>query len=557
MAVKKRARKKARKKKAGPAKKKAQRKPKKKSHKARLKKRPLRGRFRKLRELREGVECTFSIENQRAERVTISCVDSRTGRPVRVKSVEPDERVPQDSFEGQKWVAKVGPRSVAAYQATPRVPVWTLLDAENDFVPPLPIGDNGDLNEAIPTAKVYQQATGEVKAVMVFVEFPDVRHDRSVEEACSIISRDAKDWYRIESYGRLRFEVTLHGDWQMMPKRTTAYSDIQSDANAHREYISTALSLFATGSINYNDYDIAYVVAAKTPEVPGVLFNSPTLSAGIEVPTNNGTVWHAVTFGRDSYERGYHVLLHETGHLFGLPDLYLFNSTDWLEPVGAWDIMCDLDLGQHFLGWHKYKFGWLDESQLFYLKSGEVSLPLAPFESAEGVKMILLPSESKSRLYVVEIAQALGANQEYRDKGILVYTVDAAVETGKRPVSVVSGLDESPSANETKKYGALCVAYLAPGETQTFGLSDGRKIEITNEKQSGSGFQVRARQFAATRTMRSVRRTRNPGKDRSVVLGSHAAPNAPVCAASAFFPLTDNLGQLTRSNGRSLSTQAD
>ena len=165
--------------------------------------------MRELRELREGLECKFSIENQRAERVTIFCVDSHTGKLVRVKSVEPDERVPQDSFEGQKWVAKVGPRAVAAYQATPRLPVWTLLDdAENDFVPPLSIGNNSDLNEAIPTAKVYQQATGEVKAVMVFVEFPDVRHDRTVEEACSIITGDAKDWYRIESYGRLRFEVT-------------------------------------------------------------------------------------------------------------------------------------------------------------------------------------------------------------------------------------------------------------------------------------------------------------------------------------------------------------
>lgn len=256
MAVKKKARKKARKKKQSPvvakkaAKKKSKKKTKKKRHKVRFKTRPLRGRFRELRELRGGIECKFSIENQRAERVMIFCVDSGTGKLVRVKSVEPDERVQQDSFEGQKWVAKVGPRAVAAYQVTRRLPVWTLLDnAENDFVPPLPIGDNSDLNEAIPTTKAYQQATDDVKAVMVFVEFPDVRHDRTVEEACSIIAGGAKEWYRIESYGRLRFEVTPHGDWQMMPERTTAYGDIQSDANAHREYISTALSLFPTGSM--------------------------------------------------------------------------------------------------------------------------------------------------------------------------------------------------------------------------------------------------------------------------------------------------------------------
>ena len=239
-------------------------------------------------------------------------------------------------------------------------------------------------------------------------------------------------------------------------QKTTDYDNIQSDANGHREVHQHGVELVPTGSINYDDYDIAYVVAAKTPEVPEVLFNSPTLSAGIEVLTNNGTVVHAVTFGRDSYERGFHVLLHETGHLFGLPDLYLFPRRDqvfsapkdWLNPVGAWTL-CATSIWATTFGWHKYKLGWLDESQLFYLKSGEILLPLAPFESVEGVKMILLLAESESKMYVVEIAQPLGKNQEYRDKGILVYTVDAAVKTGERPVSVVSGLDENPSADET------------------------------------------------------------------------------------------------------------
>ena len=76
----------------------------------------------------------------------------------------------------------------------------------------------------------------------VFVEF-DVRHDRTVEEACSIITGNANEWYRLQSYGRLRFEVTPHGDWQMMPEDDDC--DIsKANASGHREYISTALSLF-------------------------------------------------------------------------------------------------------------------------------------------------------------------------------------------------------------------------------------------------------------------------------------------------------------------------
>src|SRR4029434_10283216 len=54
-------------------------------------------------------------------------------------------------------------------------------------IPQLAIGNNSDLNEAIPTVEAYQRATGDVKAVMVVVEFPDVRHDLTVEESCSII----------------------------------------------------------------------------------------------------------------------------------------------------------------------------------------------------------------------------------------------------------------------------------------------------------------------------------------------------------------------------------
>jgi M6 family metalloprotease-like protein len=442
------------------------------------------------------VECSFTVENRRAEAVTLYQVAPGEGQLVRVRRINSGERIVQESFEGRRWLARVGQRSIAAYQVTPRLPVWALGNAENEFMPVLPIGGNSDLNEAAETSRAYQRATGDVKAVMVFIEFPDVRHQATTAAVATRVVGHVKEWYRGESYGRLRFEVTPFGDWLNMARNTTDYSDIQSDGNAHIEYIRAALSLFADGSVNYGDYDIAYIVAAKTPDGSRVLYNSPTLSAGIEVPTNNGTVRHVVTFGRDCYERSCHVLLHETGHLFGLPDLYLFNNVDWLSPVGAWDIMCHLDLGQHFLGWHKYKLGWLDESQLFKLKSAEVSLLLHPFEMLQGIKMLVIESESASKVYVVEIAQSLGEAREYRDKGVLVYTVDAAAETGKQPVAIVSGRDRKPTEEDSARYGPLCAAYLAPGATQTFELGERRRIEVTNERQVGSAFQVKARQFS-------------------------------------------------------------
>ena len=234
------------------------------------------------------------------------------------------------------------------------------------------------------------------------------------------------------------------------------------------------------------------MVAAKTPEddplYHEVLHNSPTLSADIPVETNNGTIRHAVTFGRDSYTRGFRVLVHETGHLFGLPDLYLFKpETDLRAPVGAWDIMCDLDQGRHFLGWHKYKLDWLDESQLIYFSSGELSVRLTSLESAQGVKMIVLPSEDSSRLYIVEIAQALGEEKkEFRNKGLLIYTVDAKKATGFEPVRVL----RCGSRSEDPAVGMRCNDYLAPGESQILRLPNGAQAEVFNREQHGADFQV-------------------------------------------------------------------
>jgi M6 family metalloprotease-like protein len=439
------------------------------------------------------VECTFAIENCRAEPVDIYRLSSGGEEPTKSLTVGPGQTVLQESCETERWSAKVGDLPVAGYQVTPRVPCWKIVDAVTGFVPRLPVGDNSHLNEAPNTAEFYQKATGTVRAIMVFVQFPDCAGTKPTRDVAAHVTGDARNWYMKESYGRLSFTVTPCGEWRLMPEKATAYEQIARDGNAHRDYISTALRLFAPDEINFGDYDIAYVVAAETPE--NVLPNSPTLSAGIDVPTNNGTVRHAVTFGRDCYTRTFNVLLHETGHLMGLPDLYTFGKTypDLIQPAGAWDIMCHLDGGKHYLGWHKYKLGWLDESQLLYVKSGEVSVTLHDFGSPYGIKLIVLPAESASKVYVVEVAQPLSSEPELCCHGILVYTVDASLATGGDPVKLASGPDAAPEPDETERYGARYYACLPAGDTQLFDLEQGDKIAVTNERQDGSHFLVRVK----------------------------------------------------------------
>lgn len=442
----------------------------------------------------KGCRGPMLVENYRAETVNIFCTGGDEAEAVMIRVLAPGERAVLESFQGDYWEAMAGGRVVSAYQLCARRPVWAITAVDCDFVPELPSVGNENLNETYDPRPIDLAAVGVVKALMVFVDFPDVRARVSPANAKNLIVGEAADWFRKESYGRLRFTVDSPVlEWRRMPQAATAYADIKANWSSHQAYIETALGLFSREEIDFHPYQIVYVVAAESPaddpRYEGVLDNSPTLSAGIEVETDSGTVRHAVTFGRDSYHRGYRVLVHETGHLFGLPDLYLFHvdaDGSIFTPAGVWDIMCDLDHGCHFLGWHKYKLGWLDESQLIYFSAGEICETLTSLETAHGVKMIVLPGEHSSQLYIVEVAQPLGEDGWFRDKGLLIYAVDASVATGHQPVSV---LDCSTAAADDE-VGIRCNAYLAAGQSRHVRLPNGARVEVTNRKRIGTGFEV-------------------------------------------------------------------
>jgi hypothetical protein len=74
----------------------------------------------------------------------------------------------------------------------------------------------------------------------------------------------------------------------------------------------------------------------------------------------------------------------------------------------------------------------------------------------------------------------------------LVYTVDAAVPTGRDPVRVVSGPEPPHHPDQSERFDA----YLPPGSMQVFDLDNDEKIEVTNERQEGPHFFVRAKRLS-------------------------------------------------------------
>ncbi|NED00244.1 M6 family metalloprotease domain-containing protein, partial [Streptomyces sp. SID6648] len=108
------------------------------------------------------------------------------------------------------------------------------------------------------------------------------------------------------------------------------------------------------------------------------------------VPVSNASfVYSRQDDGSGSYgETGYRVLPHENGHVFGLPDLY---TQEGGGAVGHWDIMSeDWGADNDLLGWHKWKLGWLDPTQVHCASApGTTEYTLTPLARKGGDKLVV------------------------------------------------------------------------------------------------------------------------------------------------------------------------
>jgi hypothetical protein len=153
--------------------------------------------------------------------------------------------------------------------------------------------------------------------------------------------------------------------------------------------------------------------------------------------------------------------VHELGHVMGLPDLYPHEPEErrgTCRPaapgenlVGYWDLMSDVDHGEHFLGWHRHKNGWLPPARSTYNDRATTRrrVTLHPLSGSDGLSMVVVPCDDIRRprkVLVVEPAEPL--QDLPQAQGVLIYSVDSGIDGGDSPVAVHPreghGLDDAP-----------------------------------------------------------------------------------------------------------------
>ncbi|MFE9737155.1 M6 family metalloprotease domain-containing protein [Streptomyces sp. NPDC006477] len=351
------------------------------------------------------------------------------------------------------------------------------------------------MSEGLPTAPGYVRSTGEVKALNLMVDFPDIPGDGTAMGRFREFFPQTADWFRTSSYGRLTYRAeTPIPDWLRMPRAFSSYG-IERGAPYEPGYRALVedIVIAADPKVDFSAYDLVNILV--TPNAgPSALDTvlSVTFSGNDDAPYADGVPLANTSFvysrqddGSGSFaETGYRVLPHENGHVFGLPDLY---TADGGGTVGHWDIMSeDWGANNDLLGWHKWKLGWIDNDQVACAsRSGTVDQTLTPLAVAGGPKLVVVPLSDTSG-YAVEVRSEDGNDEVVCEPGVLVYRVESDVDTGHGPVTVSDS--ERASGGCTRRanvHAELSDAPYQPGETFT-DRANGIRIHVLDEDENGT-----------------------------------------------------------------------
>jgi M6 family metalloprotease-like protein len=182
-------------------------------------------------------------------------------------------------------------------------------------------------------------AGGVLRAALLLVHASDMPPD-AVPIARGTFDAAAA-WFRTVSYGRLDLRVEPTPRRLALPASSSAY------AASSERYLRDAVAA-ADPYVDFSQFDVVYLApATHTPET---IPTSASLNGfGVRADGKEIRLW--IPWGADFAAKagapGH--LVHETGHLLGLPDLY---ATGALTTYHRWDVMA-ARWPAELLAWHR------------------------------------------------------------------------------------------------------------------------------------------------------------------------------------------------------------
>jgi M6 family metalloprotease-like protein len=306
-----------------------------------------------------------------------------------------------------------------------------ILPCQSETVAIPELDSKGDVykTEGANDPLIYDSAVGRKKVIMLYADFSDAEMKVDTQERAKIVLGEGKfqELFAEQSYGKLSFDIEHVAGWRRLSKSHKKYSSKTTDS--HRTLFVEIFSLYP--KVDFLAYDYIMV---NMPRIGNTAFGERD---DIAIPYKGKKIKVALNISSGSP----YVLVHETAHCMGLPDLYSYGDAKGPgNPTGPWDIMSAAGKASGFLGWHRHKLQWLDADRKTYLVEGKHQFKLTSLNGSSGVSMIAVPVDDPSKpskVFVVELAQPIRVRGKVGTAtGVLVYSVDAKLASGQNSVVV-------------------------------------------------------------------------------------------------------------------------
>ena len=354
-------------------------------------------------------------------------------------------------------------------------------DESEKLICKLPRVVEGAIALGFPKVEGLAPSIGDLNMTVLFVDFEDVPATKTVDSVFSIINPIAPNFFNETSYGRLKLNLNPHLAWLRLSKPSEHYATAIYYGQPHLDFIQEAVDL-ADDKVDFSQTNIVLVMT--NPEADkikqGPTFKS--IDSAYHIKADGASIPTGITSGYDINLWGGIWLAHETGHTFGLPDLYHFGSDSLNRYVGTFGLMgtCDAHAPGYF-AFERWILGWLDDDQIYCHENGEAIVELQAIEKNGGTKAIVVPIDSTTAL-AVESRRKIGFDEKSRE-GALVYLVDTELPGGSGPIRVKPGVKSA--------YEFLQDAPMVEGDKYSY---DNIDIEVLKSNKNSDEIKVSVKQ---------------------------------------------------------------